>query len=67
MLVAAGLKKILLSRNENQYQYLQRGDNEDLPDRIVNPDMYQPLLPASSGGEGDSVDKVTANHGHKQV
>ena len=56
-LVAAGLKKTLLARNENQYQHVQRGDNEDLPDRIVNPDMYQPLLPAtnsSSGGEGDS-------------
>ena len=51
------IKKILLSRNENQYQHVQRGDNEDLPDRIVNPDIYQPLLPAtnnSSGGEGDS-------------
>ena len=54
MLVAA---RILLARNENQYQHIQRGDNEDLPDRIVNPNMYQPLLPAtnsSSGGEGDS-------------
>ena len=51
------IKKILLARNENQYQHIQRGDNEDLPDRIVNPDMYQPLLPAtnsSNGGEGDS-------------
>ena len=51
------IKNILLARNENQYQYIQRGDNEDLPDRIVNPDMYQPLLPAtnsSSRGEGNS-------------
>ena len=51
------IKEILQARNENQYQHIQRGDNEDLPDRIVNPDMYQPLLPAtnrSSGGEGDS-------------
>ena len=51
------IKRILLARNENQYQHVQRGDNEDLPDRIVNPNMYQPLLPAtsnSSGGEGDS-------------
>ena len=50
------IKRILQARNENQYQYIQRGDNEDLPDRIVNPDMYQPLLPAtnsSNGGEGD--------------
>ena len=51
------IKRILLARNENQYQRIQRGDNEDLPDRIVNPNVYQPLLPAaniSSGGEGDS-------------
>ena len=51
------IKKTLLARNENRYQHIQRGDNEDLPDRIVNPDMYQPLLPAtnsSSGGKGDS-------------
>ena len=51
------IKKILQARNEIQYQHVQRGDNEDLPDRLVNPDMYQPLLPAtnsSNGGEGDS-------------
>ena len=51
------VKKILLARNENRYQHIQRDDNEDLPDRIVNPDMYQPLLPAtnsSNGGEGNS-------------
>ena len=51
------IKRILQARNENQYQHIQRGDNEDPPDRIVNPNMYQPLLPAtnsSSGGEGDS-------------
>ena len=40
-------------------KFQARSDNidEDLPDRIVNPDMYQPLLPAtnySSGGEGNS-------------
>ena len=51
------INKIFLTRNENQYQHIQRGDNEDLPDRIVNPDMYQPLLPATnrlSCGEGNS-------------
>ena len=47
------------ARKENQHLHIQRGDNvdEDLPDRIVNPDMYQPLLPAtnySSGGEENS-------------
>ena len=33
-----------------------RSDNmdEDLPDRIVNPDMYQPLLTATGGGEENS-------------
>ena len=32
-----------------------RDDNidEDLPDRIVNPDMYQPLLPATDSGKGN--------------
>ena len=47
--------EILRARTENQH-HNQRGDNEDLPDRIVNPDMYQPLLPAanfSSDEEGD--------------
>ena len=29
-------------------------DDEDLPDRIVNPDMYRPLLPATNSGEGNS-------------
>ena len=50
------IKKNLQARNENQHQHIQGGDNEDLPDRIVNPNMYQPLLPAtnnSNGGEGD--------------
>ena len=44
------------ARKENQHQHIQRGDNvdEDLPDRIVNPEMYQPLLPATIGGEGKS-------------
>ena len=27
--------------------------DEDLPDRIVNPDMYQPLLAATNNGEGN--------------
>ena len=49
----------LRSRNENQYLYLQRDSNidEDLPDRIVNPDMYQPLLQATNNGtKGSSRD-----------
>ena len=50
------------ARKENQHLHIQRSDNidEDLPDRIVNPDMYQPLLPATSGGKGTL--KVTAEH-----
>ena len=49
----------LRTRNENLYPYLQRDNNidEDLPDRIVNPDMYQPLLQATnSGTKGSSQD-----------
>ena len=48
------IREKLQARKENQHLHVQRGDNidEDLPDRIVNPDMYQPLLPATSGGEG---------------
>ena len=36
-----------------RHLHTQRGDNidEDLPDRIVNPDMYQPLLPPTSAGD----------------
>ena len=41
---------------ENQSLHTQRGKNndEDLPDRIENPDMYQPLLPPTGGGEENS-------------
>ena len=49
--------KLLQATNDNQHQHIQRGSTEDLPDRVVNPDMYQPLLPAtnsSSSGEGNS-------------
>ena len=33
--------------------HIQRGDNidENLQDRIVNPDMYQPLLAATDNGK----------------
>ena len=48
--------KVLQGRNKNQHLHFERGDNidEDLPDRIVNPDMYQPLLAATNNGEGNS-------------
>ena len=47
------IRKVLQGRNENQHLHIERGDNieEDLPDRIVNPHMYQPLL-ASTNNEG---------------
>ena len=53
------IRKKLQARKENQNLHIQRGDSidEDLPDRIVNPDMYQPLLSAtnySTCGEGNS-------------
>ena len=40
----------LRTRNENRYLHLLGDENidEDLPDRIVNPHMYQPLLPATN-------------------
>ena len=36
-----------------RHLHTQRSDNinENLPDRIVNPDMYQPLLPPASAGD----------------
>ena len=43
----------LQARNENQHLHTPRGD-EDLPDRIVNPHMYQPLLSTTKNGEGNS-------------
>ena len=48
--------KVLQARNKNQHLHIQRDGtiDEDLPDRIVNPDMYQPLLPATSNGGGNS-------------
>ena len=44
------------ARKENQHLHIQRGDNidEDLPDRIMNPNMYQPLLPPTGGGGENS-------------
>ena len=44
------------AKKENQPLHTQRGENndEDLPDRIENPNMYQPLLPPTGGGEGNS-------------
>ena len=50
------VRKVLQGRNENQHLHIERGDNieEDLPDRIVNPHMYQPLLASTNNGGGNS-------------
>ena len=42
--------KMYQAKNENQHLGIPRDDNifANLPDRIVNPDMYQPLLPATN-------------------
>ena len=50
------IRKVLQGRNENQHLHIERGDNieEDLPDRIVNPHMYQPLLASTNNGGGNS-------------
>ena len=49
------IEKVLQGRNENEHLHIHRGDiDEDLPDRIVNPHMYQPLLPATNNGEENS-------------
>ena len=43
------IKEKIQARNKTQNLHIQRSDNtnEDLPDRIVNPEMYQPLLSAT--------------------
>ena len=50
------IREWLQGRNENQHLHFERGDNidEDLPDRIVNPHMYQPLLSATDNEGGNS-------------
>ena len=50
------IAKIIHTRNKNQHLPIQRyyNINNDLPDRIVNPHMYQPLLPATDNGERNS-------------
>ena len=41
------------ARKKSEHLDTQRSDtiNEDLPDRIINPEMYQPLLLGTSGGD----------------
>ena len=49
--------EVLRARTENQH-HIQRGDNidEELPDRIVNPHMYQPLLAAANSSNDEEGD-----------
>ena len=50
------IAKIIHARNKNQHLPIQRyyNINNDLPDRIVKPHMYRPLLPATDNGERNS-------------
>ena len=45
--------KTYQAKHKNQHLDIPRDNNvdENLPDRIVNPDMYQPLLAATNSGE----------------
>ena len=47
------LREKIQGRKENQHLHIPRDDNIDdnLPHRMVNPDMYQPLLSATNCGE----------------
>ena len=42
--------RIVKTCHENQLLHIPRDDNidENLPDRIVNPDVYRPLLPTTN-------------------
>ena len=50
------------AKNGNRHLHIQRDENidEDLPDRIVNPDMYQPLFPATNNGRRSSQSQSKA-------
>ena len=50
------------AKNGNRHLHIQRDENidEDLPDRIVNPDMYQPLFPATNNGQRSSQSQSKA-------
>ena len=59
LLLQKDYRKVPSKGKKNNACTFKKSDNieENLPDRIVNPDMYQPLLPAtnySSGGEENS-------------
>ena len=49
------LREKIQGRKENQHLHIPRDDNIDdnLPHRMVNPDMYQPLLSATDSGDGN--------------
>ena len=48
------IRKTFQARNQQLNIQGDENINEELPDRVVNPDMYQPLLPATKNGEGNS-------------
>ena len=50
------IAKIIHTRSKNQHLLIQRyyNINNDLPDRILNPHMYQPLFSATDNGERNS-------------
>ena len=54
-----------IQAQDDHHLLVQRDDNinEDLPDRIVNPDMYQPLLPSTNNGERNSESECQTQSG----
>ena len=58
------IRKKILAQNDHHLP-IHRDENidEDLPDRIVNPDMYQPLLAATDNGEENSQSECKTQAG----
>ena len=52
----------LKARRKTHHLPIQGDDyiDRDLPDRIVNPDMYKPLLSATNSGEGNESQSQAA-------
>ena len=57
--------EILKARRKAPQLPIHRDENidEELPDRIVNPDMYRPLLAATDSGKGNSQSESQPNAG----
>ena len=58
------IRKKIQAQNDH-HLLIHRDDNydEDLPDRIMNPDMYQSLLPATNNGERNSQSDIQTQAG----